>query len=98
MIRKYALAIPAWLLERWIIVAYLDPAPEGLGERIKVRPDEKFYSVLSEHLHAYVQEGKMPPAAIAPTVMNLADDMLNGRQMTLRTGDYIAVQNFVRGG
>jgi hypothetical protein len=94
---KVEFPIPNWLLERWIIVAYLVPPPDDFGEHIKVRPDEKFWTVLGEHLQAYVKDGKMPPAQIATAVVNLADDFLNGRQMTMRTGDYIAVHNFVRG-
>ena len=38
----------------------------------------------------------MPPEAIAPAVMNVADDVLAGRDVQLRAGDYIALQNFIR--
>jgi hypothetical protein len=40
----------------------------------------------------------MPPEEIAPTIMNLADDFAAGRQMCIRAGDYIAIQNYMRKG
>jgi len=38
----------------------------------------------------------MPPEEIAGPILNLADDFMNGREMTLKTGDYIALHNFMR--
>jgi hypothetical protein len=38
----------------------------------------------------------MPPEAIAPAILNMADDVMAGRQVSLRAGDYIAIQNFAR--
>jgi hypothetical protein len=43
-----------------------------------------------------VKEGKAPPNAIETPVLIAADDYLAGRDITLRAGDYIAVQSFVR--
>jgi hypothetical protein len=93
---KPSLNIPSWILERWIIVAYLYPAPIDITEQIRARPSERFYEVIGKHLRAYVDDGTMPPEAIAGPIMNLADDFMNGRDMTLKTGDYIALQNFMR--
>jgi hypothetical protein len=46
---------------------------------------------------AYVEEGKMPPPEIETAIMNAADDYLEGRDITLRAGDYIALQSYARG-
>ena len=91
--------VPEWLLERWILVAYLiiNWNVKEVVEGVQIRPDKRFYTALARHVTAYVQEGVMPPAEIATAVLNLADDMMANRPMNLRAGDYIAIQNFVRG-
>jgi hypothetical protein len=73
-----------------------DPAAGYWAEQIEVRPDERFFQVLAEHVDAYVHEGKIPPKMIASAVMNVADDFMADRDIVLRAGDYIAVQNFMR--
>lgn len=89
--------LPEWILEKWILVAYLmvDWRSEWAKE-VKTKPSKQFYSVLAKHMTAYLRHGKKPPADIAATIMNLTDDYLAGKQMTLRAGDYIAVQNHLR--
>jgi len=88
---------PRWVLDWWWKFAYLLPPPGGWSrELINIRPDEKFNAVVSEHLYALVDQGKEPPAAIAPTILNLADDLMAGRDLTIKTGDYIAIQTFMR--
>jgi hypothetical protein len=87
------------VLDRRIWVYYLvivDQLAKQLGEVVEARPDERFFEVLSQHVSAYVNEGKAPPKEIATPVLNAADDVLAGRDVTLRAGDYIAVQNFIR--
>ncbi len=59
---------------------------------------EKFNQFLNEQVCAYVLEKKAPPKEIAPAIMNLADDILSGREPTLRTGDYIQLQKYMREG
>ena len=89
-----------WILERWIVVAYLiiNWRAKDLAERIKVGLDKRFYAVVTKHLRAYVEEGVMPPEDIAPAILNIADDYMAGRAMNLRAGDYIAIQNHIRKG
>jgi hypothetical protein len=87
------------ILDRRIWVYYLiivDKLAHQLGDVIEARPDERFFETFSRHVEAYVKEGKAPPKAIETPVLNAADDYLAGRDVTLRAGDYIAVQNFVR--
>ncbi len=45
---------------------------------------------------AYIEKGEMPPADIAPAILNMADDYLAGRQVAIRAGDYIAIHNHMR--
>jgi hypothetical protein len=47
-------------------------------------------------MNAFMQQGTMPPAEIAPAIMNLIDDQSSGRTMTMRAGDYISLQNYLR--
>lgn len=87
------------VMDRRIVLFYLIlPSKElkRMGPEIEVRPDERFYTVISKHVEAYVKDGKAPPKAIATAVLNAADDYLAGRDISLRAGDYIAVQNFAR--
>jgi len=90
--------VPEWIWERWTWVMYLiiNWDIKQLAERIKVRPDERFYKVVDKHMRAYLEENKMPPDEIAPAILNLADDYMAGRPMNLRAGDYIAIQNYLR--
>lgn len=88
------------ILDRRIWVYYLvilDKFAEKLGPQLQVRPDERFYEVFSKHVEAYLN-GKAPPKAIESAVLNAADDYLAGRDISLRAGDYIAVQSFARAG
>jgi hypothetical protein len=84
--------------KRWIQVAYLvlNGPVVAVTEAIKFKPDSTFYNVIAEHMGAYLQNDQMPPDEIASAILNLADDHMSGRQMTLRAGDYIAIQNFIR--
>jgi hypothetical protein len=90
-------ALPDWVLDRIIIVAYLYPLPIGdIAKYVENALDIKAINVLNTNLKAYLQKGVMPPAEIAPTVLNIADDLAANRTPTLRTGDYIALQMYMR--
>ena len=90
--------LPEWILERWIIVAYLviNGGGNGVAKLIEIKPESRFYKVLAENLDAYIHDGVMPPDDIAPAILNLADDYLAGNQMNLRAGDYISIQKHLR--
>lgn len=88
------------ILDRRIWVYYLvivDRAAQHFGDVLEARPDERFFETFSKHVEAYVKQGEAPPKPIEGAVLNAADDYLAGRDITLRAGDYIAVQNFIRG-
>lgn len=99
-IEKYLVRVPDWLVERWWRVAYKIPPmlDARLSELIEIRPDAKFDKAVGGFLRGVLEEGKMPPAEIAPAILNMAEDFVNGREMVIKTGDYIAIQGFLRQG
>lgn len=76
-----------------VIIDQLVKKEAGL---LKTRATEQFFSMVHEHVMAYVLEGKEPPAQIAGAVMNIADDVMAGREVEIRAGDYIALMNFAK--
>jgi hypothetical protein len=84
-----------WIFRRKIIFYYLI-VPDQLGRTIEINPTEQFEAFTARQIRAYIQEGTMPPPDIATAIMNLADDHLAGRQLTIRAGDYLAIQNHLR--
>lgn len=57
---------------------------------------KEFNDVVNKYVNDYIFKKKMPPAEIATAIMNIADDYLDNRELVLKAGDYIALQNFVR--
>lgn len=81
---KY-LVIPNWhdkVIDKKIIVS-------DLGKQ--------FGEVTEKYVNAYIFDKKAPPTEIAGAIMNIADDVLNGREPILRAGDYISIQNYAKG-
>lgn len=87
-----------WLLDRKLLYYYLlPPDPYGkLRELMEIPIDQRFFKVATRYMNAYMEKGEMPPEQIAPVIFNLLDDYAAGRQMTLRGGDYIAMQTYLR--
>jgi L-arabinose isomerase len=85
------------IFDRWILVAYkiVNWNIRELVEGVQIKDDEKLYEVMNEYVRAYIEHDKMPPEPIRAAVLNVADDYIAGRQITLRTGDYISIQNFI---
>lgn len=87
------------VLDRRVWVYYLiilDRLSEKLRDMIEARPEPRFFEELERHVKAFVDDGKAPPDAIASAVMNVADDVLGGRDVQLKAGDYIALQSYFR--
>lgn len=59
--------------------------------------EKGFDKMVKEQVAAYIEKKTVPPAGISSAIMNLADDVVCGREMILRAGDYIALQNHYRG-
>lgn len=87
-----------WILERWILIAYLiiNFRFKDLTRGIRTQPGRELFDLAARHMHAYIYGDTMPPDDIAGAILNLADDYMAGNQLTLRAGDYIALQSHLR--
>jgi hypothetical protein len=95
MEKRMSVKAPEWA-NWWWRVAYLMPVPYAhLHDIIEIRPDEKFQAYVEDLVRAGMN-GQKIPEAVAPAVYNMVDDVLAGRPITLRTGDYIALQSYRR--
>ena len=65
-------------------------------ENFVVKASDGFYNMVHEEVMQHVIDGKEPPEQIRTAVLNLADDMMAGNEVTLRAGDYIALMNHAR--
>ena len=92
---SYMVSVSDWLLRRKLIFYYLI-VNEKLGRALEINPSEQFESFTARHMRAYIHDGTMPPAEIATAILNMADDFMAGRQVTIRSGDYLAIQNYLR--
>ncbi|MGD8777872.1 MAG: hypothetical protein PVH88_02805 [Ignavibacteria bacterium] len=81
---------------RIMYLIVIDKMLSRFREEMIVRPTEKFQDMIHEEVMSHVIDGKEPPEEIRTTVMNLADDMMSGREVNLRAGDYIALMNYAR--
>lgn len=76
----------------WVkYLVVIDWHHDKISDVLTAQPSEEFNTFVMKTLQSYL-DGKMPPAAIVSPIMNLAEDHLAGREMTLRAGDYIALQ------
>ena len=82
-----------WCLASYLIINW--DIPE-IRELAQLELSESFTKAMAQYVYEYVYENKMPPDAIAQTVLNVSEDMIAGRTVQLRAGDYIAVQQFLR--
>ncbi|NOQ22663.1 MAG: hypothetical protein GQ565_08445 [Candidatus Aegiribacteria sp.] len=81
------------------VVMYLVIIDKLVSQRpdlVRYKPDEGFFDVVREHVLAYATEGVEPPKQIASAVMNIADDMMAGRETVIRAGDYISLMDYTR--
>jgi len=81
----------------WIMYETLPYFASKIKEGIvPANPDREFYTITTDLVNAYIFEEIEPPAEIAISIKNIADDHLNGRVPVIRAGDYIAIQNYAR--
>jgi hypothetical protein len=97
----YEIQNVVWLRKHRVM--YLYPAPTELGvdrlrDLVSNGLDKKFTTFIQKQLKAYMVGGQEPPAEIAATIYNFADDLAHGRDLVVRTGDYIAIQGYMQGG
>jgi hypothetical protein len=90
--------IPKIPKKDWVkYLVLIDWHYDKLGDILKIQPSEKFNEFVMISLQGYMDGSKLPSAAILPAIMNLAEDNLAGRDMTIRAGDYISLQKEFRG-
>lgn len=80
----------------YLVVGPGDLFKQRLVDIVNVPADAGFQATVDRLVAAYIEKGEMPPEQIAPTILNLADDVMAGRDMVIRAGDYIALRNYMR--
>jgi len=83
-----------WCLASYLIINF------DISEIVQLAEKElpaAFTKELAKHVYGYMYENKMPPAEIATTVLNVAEDLIAGNEVQLRAGDYIAAQKYMMG-
>ena len=90
-----------WIKRKKQEVMYLVIGPGDLFNKsvwdwANIPMDKSFQKKVYQMVTAYVEKGEMPPEQIAPTILNLADDLVAGRDMVIRAGDYIALRHYMR--
>jgi hypothetical protein len=99
--RSIQVTVPAWVFRRKTEVMYLVLGPDGFPkfrDVIDLGITEQLATMLSKYTYAHINDGETPPREIAPAILNIADDVLAGRAPTLRAGDYISLQQYIRAG
>lgn len=87
--------VPKAIIDRRDWVKYLIVFLKDLAERFPYKANEKFDAFVIKQIDAYTL-GKKVPEEIATPIMNLADDQAAGRPVTMRAGDYIALQTYFK--
>jgi hypothetical protein len=97
---KLRIVLDTEILFDWKRVAYLIPPilrrHQDIYDLVRnqiQRGDDKFNKFVATHVQKYIEEDVMPDASIAGPIINIAEDILAGREPTLRGGDYIALRN-----
>ena len=63
---------------------------------VRVALSKQFTALTWKYTSALVNEGTAPPPEIAGAIYNIVDDVSCGREITLKAGDYIAIQSFMK--
>ena len=84
-----------WKRKWWVMYLIVNDKVR-IDDRLSTQLEKFMDEVALKHVRAYMTEGTMPPEEIAPAILNMADDVMAGRQVSVRAGDYIAIQNFAR--
>ncbi len=85
--------------KHWCLASYLilNVHFGDLVELAEKELPESFVKEMARHVYGYLYENKLPPAEIQQTVLNVSEDLMAGRAVQMRAGDYIAAQKFFRG-
>jgi hypothetical protein len=89
--------IPKKIIDRRDWIKYLVIFWKDLADKITLPQNDEFNKFVEKQVTASMQ-GAKPPEAISGPVMNLVDDLACGREMSMRAGDYIALQTYFKSG
>lgn len=96
-----SVAVKKEIIDRrtWVMYKVIPDWDRKIINELMVRgtPDKEFYQFVTNKVNAYIFQKEAPPAEIASAIINIADDHLSGREPVIRAGDYIAIQNYLRG-
>jgi len=96
-IKRLNVSLPSWVFHRKIEVMYLVIGPDGLPkfkDILEIGITDQLMNVVSKHVNAYIKEGTLPPHDIMSPILNIADDIFAGKTPTIRSGDYISLQQY----
>lgn len=93
----HKIILSEWIWRRKWWVMYLIVIDKlRIDDEVLTNVGRSFEDLTFRFVRAYIEKGEMPPDEIAPAILNMADDYMAGRQVAVRAGDYIALQNFMR--
>ena len=91
---RFKIAFERVLVPSWWRIAYLIPDMfhRGLAEfeqfvKVVDGSDSGFNNFIQKNVKAYLETGKMPPSAIKAPILNIAEDIIAGREPVIRAGD-----------
>jgi len=97
---RYEIDLKKYLEDMRQRVRYLvlhNVALKAYADELKVTvPKEEFNKFVSEQVRAYITDSKMPVKEVAPAILNIADDIMAGREPVIKSGDYIMIQSYLR--
>jgi hypothetical protein len=65
------------------------------AELLRTPATEKFFEMVRQQVINQLS-GTAVPQEISPAVMNIADDIAEGREVSIRAGDYISLMSYAR--
>jgi nitrogen fixation protein len=101
-VRDLKVAVEEMIFKRKIWVMYLvvnDFYKDLIAKKlvkVDVATSVRFNAFVQEQVSAYMTGKTVPPAEIEGPILNIADDLLAGKEITLRTGDYIVLQTYMQ--
>jgi len=91
---------PWWWRVAYLIIDIFKHHPEldSGFERVVIGKDEGFNKFVTGQVQQFMDKGAKPSGPAAGAIMNIAEDIVAGRQPTMRAGDYIALQTAYKAG
>ena len=65
-------------------------------DAVSVRPTAPFDKFVKDTVSNYLLNNIEPPQEIIVAIRNLADDVISGKNVVMRSGDYICLVNYAK--